>query len=268
MVTIVGTPQAGVDLAATLADPDVPLLVGSWSWSRAGTRDGVFSVISGATGESYTPGAADVGMFLRASASYTDAFGPAKTASGTAETIADNDTAVWSVTAEPVRVAEGAESTITVSVGKEFDTDQTITLVVGGHRGERGIISLSSSSLTLHAGDTSLTARVTAVDDSVIEGDDETVVVTASHGGAVGSATVTIEDNDTPTWSVTAEPARVAEGAESTITVSAGKAFAVDQTITLAVGGTAAGSDYLLSSSSLTLHAGGHVGDREGDRGG
>ena len=82
-----------------------------------------------------------------------------------------------------------------------------------------------SSSLTLDAGDTSVTATVTAVDDSDEESD-ETVVVTASHsGGAVGSATVTIEDNDTPTWSVTAEPARVVEGAGSTITVSAGKAF-------------------------------------------
>ena len=170
-------------------------------------------------------------------------------------TIEDNDTPTWSVTAEPARVAEGAESTITVSVDKEFDTDQTIMLAVAGTAASEDY-SLSSSSLTLHAGDTSVTATVTAVDDSVIEGGDETVVVTASHsGGAVGSATVTIEDNDTPTWSVTAEPARVVEGAESTITVSAGKAFAVDQTITLAAGGTAASEDYSLSSS-LTLHAG------------
>ena len=166
-----------------------------------------------------------------------------------------NDTPVWSVTAEPVRVVEGAESTITVSVDKEFDTDQTITLAAGGTAAGSDY-SLSSSSLTLHAGNTSVTATVTAVDDSVIEGGDETVVVTASHGGAVGSATVTVEDNDTPTWSVTAEPARVAEGAESTITVSAGKEFDTDQTITLAVVGTAAGSDYSLSSSSLTLDAG------------
>ena len=171
-------------------------------------------------------------------------------------TIEDNDTPTWSVTAEPARVAEGAESTITVSAGKAFAVDQTITLAATGTAANSDY-SLSSSSLTLHAGDTSVTATVTSVDDSVIEGGDETVVVTASHSGdAVGSATVTIEDNDTPTWSVTAEPARVAEGAESTITVSAGKAFAVDQTITLAATGTAANSDYSLSSSSLTLHAG------------
>ena len=171
-------------------------------------------------------------------------------------TIEDNDTPTWSVTAEPARVVEGAESTITVSSDKTFDTDQTITLAATGTAAGSDY-SLSSSSLTLHAGDMSVTATVTAVDDSVIEGGDETVVVTASHSGdAVGSATVTIVDNDTPTWSVTAEPARVAEGAGSTITVSAGKAFAVDQTITLAATGTAANSDYSLSSSSLTLHAG------------
>ncbi len=159
------------------------------------------------------------------------------------------------MTAEPARVAEGAESTITVSAGKAFAVDQTITLTTGG-TAEGTDYTLSSSSLTLHAGDTSLTATVTAVDDSDEESD-ETVVVTASHGGgAVGSATVTIEDNDTSVWSVTAEPVRVVEGAESTITVSVDKTFAVDQTITLAVGGTAASSDYSLSSSSLTLDAG------------
>ena len=172
-------------------------------------------------------------------------------------TIEDNDTPVWSVVAVPARVAEGAVSTVTVSVDKEFEADQTITLTVGGTAAS-GDYSLSPLSLTLGAGDMSVTASVTAVDDSVIDGGDETVVVTASHGGgAVGSATVTIGDNDTPTWSVVAVPARVAEGAVSTVTVSVGKAFEADQTITLAVGGTAASGDYSLSPSlSLTLVAG------------
>ena len=83
------------------------------------------------------------------------------------------------MTAVPARVVEGAASTVTVSVDKEFEVDQTITLAVGGTAAS-GDYSLSSSSLTLAAGDTSVTATVTAVDDSVIEGGDETVVVTAS----------------------------------------------------------------------------------------
>ena len=113
-----------------------------------------------------------------------------------------NDTPVWSVTAVPARVVEGAASTVTVSVDKGFEVDQTITLAVGGTAAS-GDYSLSSSLLTLAAGDMSVTASVTAVDDSVIEGGDETVVVTASpwrrrgrfgdghhprqrHGGVVG----------------------------------------------------------------------------------
>ena len=172
-------------------------------------------------------------------------------------TIQDNDTPTWSVVAGPARVVEGAASTVTVSVDKEFEVDQTITLAATGGTAASGDYSLSSSLLTLDAGDMSVTATVTAVDDSDEESD-ETVVVTASHGGgAVGSATVTIEDNDTPTWSVVAVPARVVEGAASTVTVSVDKEFEVDQTITLAAtGGTAASGDYSLSSSLLTLAAG------------
>ena len=94
-----------------------------------------------------------------------------------------SDTAVWSVTAGPARV-EGAASTVTVSVDKEFEVDQTITLAATGGTAASGDYSLSSSLLTLAAGDMSVTATVTAVDDSR---GDETVVVTASHGGgAVG----------------------------------------------------------------------------------
>ena len=173
-------------------------------------------------------------------------------------TIGDNDTPTWSVVAVPARVVEGAVSTVTVSVDKEFEVDQTITLAATGGTAASGDYSLSSLSLTLGAGDVSVTASVTAVDDSVIDGGDETVVVTASHGGgAVGSATVTIEDNDTAVWSVVAVPARVVEGAVSTVTVSVDKAFEVDQTITLAAtGGTAASADYSLSPLSLTLVAG------------
>ena len=101
VVTIVGTPQAGVDLAASLADPDGGVSLVSWSWSRAGTRDGVFAVISGATGASYTPGAADVVMFLKAAASYSDGFGPGRTASGTTESAVARSVPVFSAADYP-----------------------------------------------------------------------------------------------------------------------------------------------------------------------
>ena len=182
-------------------------------------------------------------------------------------TIEDNDTPTWSVVAVPARVVEGAASTVTVSVDKEFEVDQTITLAATGGTAASADYSLSPLSLTLDAGDMSVTASVTAVDDSDEESD-ETVVVTASHGDeTVGSATVTIEANDTPTWSVTAVPGRVAEGAVSTVTVSVDKEFEVDQTITAGGDGGHCGERGLFAVV-VVVDAGrrGHVGDGVGDR--
>ena len=85
------------------------------------------------------------------------------------------------------------------------------------------------------------------------------MIVTASHGGqSIGSATVTISDNDDATWTVSAQPTEIDEGESSTVTVAVanGRTFASNQTISLAVSGTAASSDYSLSATELTLRAG------------
>jgi hypothetical protein len=198
--TIEGKLRLGRAIRAAVQDPDGSVSVDSWQWFRSSSRDEGYTLIAGADQASYMPTSDDTDKWLRAVATYSDGFGSGKTVTATAlttVTIEDNDTPAWSVVAGPAKVAEGAASTVTVSVDKAFAVDQTITLAVGGTAAS-GDYSLSSSSLTLGARDTSVTATVTAVDDSDEESD-ETVVVTASHGGgAVGSATVTIEANDTP----------------------------------------------------------------------
>ena len=80
VVTITGTVQVGEELTATLTDPDGSVTTEVWKWLKL---DGRFDDIDGATDASYTPVGADEGMFLRASVSYTDGFGPGRTASGT-----------------------------------------------------------------------------------------------------------------------------------------------------------------------------------------
>ena len=159
-------------------------------------------------------------------------------------------------------VAEGATGTYTVALGTEPSADVTVT--ISGQAGtDVSLSGLTNSRLTFTTGnwDTSQTVTVTAARDTDAVDDVVTLTHTAAstdtdyEGLALGMP-VTVDDDDTPTWSVTAGPARVVEGAVSTITVSAGKAFDTDQTITLAVAGTAASEDYSLSSSSLTLDAG------------
>ena len=74
-VTVSGVPQVGAVLTATLADPDGAVSSQTWQWSRAGSLSGSFADISGATSATYTAVDADAGMYLRATATYTDALG-------------------------------------------------------------------------------------------------------------------------------------------------------------------------------------------------
>ena len=73
-------PQVDTALTATLDDPDEVTSSVTWSWqrSRAGSKSS-WSNISGATSDSYTPVAGDVGRYLRATAGYDDGFSNGKT---------------------------------------------------------------------------------------------------------------------------------------------------------------------------------------------
>ena len=72
-------PESGTALTASLSDPDGSLSDISWQW--AASSDGSnWSDISGANSDSYTPVADDVGIYLQATASYTDGHGSGRSA--------------------------------------------------------------------------------------------------------------------------------------------------------------------------------------------
>ena len=199
-----------------------------------------------------------------------------QTAVGTQQSIAiaDDDAApVLSVTVNNASVAEAAgTSTVTVSTGSgsTFTTDRTITVTLGGTATVGDDYTLGLTSLTLPAGESDdpseIATAITAVQDR-IDDDAETVVVNAALGSgssatAIGSATVTIADDDgTPEIAFTVSDASISEaGGTSTVTVSTGNGstFATAQTFPLAlVPDTATeGADFTLLSKSLTLPAG------------
>ena len=71
--------EVGTALTASLTDPDGSVSDISWQW--AASSDGSsWSDISGANSDSYTPVADDVGIYLRATASYTDGLGTRRSA--------------------------------------------------------------------------------------------------------------------------------------------------------------------------------------------
>ena len=78
-------PQVGTVLTATLTDPDGDISGITWQWAKSdsGSKNSNYTDISGETASTYTPVAADVGKYIRATASYTDGEGAGKSAEAT-----------------------------------------------------------------------------------------------------------------------------------------------------------------------------------------
>ena len=70
-------PQVGVELTATLIDPDGNISGVTWSWERSDIGD-VWDFIVGADTSSYIPDTADLGNYLLVTAAYSDGEGPGK----------------------------------------------------------------------------------------------------------------------------------------------------------------------------------------------
>ena len=89
-------PVVGIELTATLADPDGTVSISSWSWERSPDR-AAWTPVSGAMAY-YTPLAADVGAYLRATVTYEDGADAGQTAEA--------------VSAHPVREPRGRHTPV------------------------------------------------------------------------------------------------------------------------------------------------------------
>ena len=116
--------------------------------------------------------------------------------------------------------------------------------------------------MRLLPGRSSVTRRVQAGDNRLVE-DDITVTYTLREGEGYtvsaeqGSASVVLEESDIPEFSVSVQPAEIAEGESAAVRVAIanGVRFREAQTIDLSVSGTASGSDYRGVPQTLRLRA-------------
>ena len=86
-------PSVDTPVSAALSDPDRDISDVTWRWARDRAMGGTFdNIISGARGKSYTPVAADIDMYLKATARYTDAHGAGKNANAVSDhAVTDGD---------------------------------------------------------------------------------------------------------------------------------------------------------------------------------
>ena len=114
-------------------------------------------------------------------------------------TVEDDDEARFSTSVDPTHIAEGQSSTLTVSIsnGVTFAADQAITLDFTGSTAVAADYTVNPDTLTLQAGQSAVSATITAVDDEDNE-PLERILIAAKHGTAdIGhQQTITIEASD------------------------------------------------------------------------
>ena len=153
-------------------------------------------------------------------------------------------------------VTEGTAASFTVTLPAA--ADGALTLPVSVMESGSMLLGEPPVSVTFAQGDTTATLSVPTAGDSVVEADSTVTVTLPTGSGRSVSASATVQDDDTPTFTVSANPGMIDEGEYATLTVavSNGVTFAQDQTVSLIRSGTAAPSDYSGVPPALVIRAG------------
>ena len=193
-------PQVDTALMATLEDPDGGATNVSWTWESSSDWSSGWTPISGATSDTYTPVAGDIGNYLRATASYTNSGGTQVNAYGiSAYPVraapppgSNNAPAFAAATATrsipestPVGGAVGEPVTAT-----DADTDDVLTYTLSGADAASFTIGMASGQL-----------RTKAALDHDTKGTYTVVVKAADPSGLSDTITVTItvtDENEAP----------------------------------------------------------------------
>ena len=201
------TPTVDQALTATLTDPDGGVTVQSWTWSSSASSTGTFTPISGASTDTYTPVAADVGNYLKATVTYTDSFLASKSASKTSDNpVATDPPPEFGETSYTFRVSENATSGTVGTVTATDPDNQAITYSVGGTdetafnddfdlNASTGAITVKSSATIDYETKSAYTFTAIATDTVGVSG---TVAVTINVSNVEEAGAVTLSES-TPT---------------------------------------------------------------------
>ena len=193
LVTLTPTsPTAARTLTAALTDPDQDISGVTWTWAWAPISAGPFTTISSATNAAYTPLPADIGRYLKATATYADHFGAGQTAEKVSENpVRNNPPPVFPNPAVTFTVDENSTAGTVGTITATDPDGETITYSVGGadETDFNQDFSLNTSTATI-------TIKPTATIDHETR-PSYTVVVTATDSANVTTTVnLTINVND------------------------------------------------------------------------
>ena len=200
-------PSVGTGITASLEEGDDIVGTVMWQWASADAMDGTFTDIDGATSATYTPVEADAGMFLMATATYTDDFG--------------NDSAYMVSSAAVTQLAVNGADAVD---HPENTTNVNATYTASGASGpvawtvsgdDAGAFTISGGMLTFNTAP-NFEAAADANTDNMYN---VTVVATADGNMDTHDLTVTVTNED-EAGTVTGLPTSAMVGAELTADLS------------------------------------------------
>ena len=177
-------------------------------------------------------------------------------------TVADLPLQVTLTADPPASVEEGGVITLTATANRAVAAgeDATVRLTLVGP-----VADPAPSSVTIAVGATSGSADVTVVDDDEVK-DLGSVTVVATGGSLSTDPTrldVTVTEDDVATvhtYTFTATAARVTEGGEIQLVVTAAPAVAVETVVSLTASPRSLADDFTLAPPAITIPAGGTSG--------
>ena len=229
-------PVVGIDLTASVTDPDGGVSSIVWTWSKSSDQT-AWTAIAGATSSTYRPVAADVGSYLRATAAYTDSRGSGKNAQQKTDAPVAAAPSGVSVSETALTVAEGTSATYTVVLDGRPASDVVITV---SSDNTDVTATLAKLTFTTANWDTAQTVTVRAAQDADAANDEASIthaVVAAESADEYDTATiagvtvsvtdddtagvtVTVTDDDTAGVTVSVTTLTLDEGASATYTVA------------------------------------------------
>ena len=168
-------PKVGVAFTVGISDPDGGVRSAVWSWERSADKR-TWIAISGATSPGYTPAAADVGKYLRASATYADGHGSGKHASAVSGLVQPANAAPTfddgASTTRSVAENTATGANIGAAVAASDDDNDSLTYALGGADAASFSIKASTGQLLTRASLDYETKNTYAVTVSVGDGKD------------------------------------------------------------------------------------------------
>ncbi|MXV87636.1 MAG: S8 family serine peptidase [Acidimicrobiales bacterium] len=250
-------PQEGVSLTAAVSDPEGIVGAVAWQWHSSSDKTS-FALIDGAESAAYTPVAADVGRWLRATATYADRLGSGRVLTAIAADTVTPAPPQLSVKAG-TPVTEGSALSFTISASRAPANAVTVDYTVSETGDVVAPADEGAKQATLAANATSVSVQVPTQGDSTDErGGAVHLTIDAGSGYTVsdtaGTAAVGVADDDATVVTLSVPDRLAAEGdssATATLRLTLNRGMERGETLWVPLGfaGGAVGSDFSLALS-------------------